>query len=442
MTANLTQQLTTLLGPDTVLPPEGYAVDGVAPRVAVRPADRQGVAELLRWASANGVTVFSFGGGVFTGLGNVPSRVDVALDLSRLNRVVDYQPADLTVTTEAGITLESLRRELAQGEKYVPMEAPLPHRATVGGILATGYSGPMRYSYGLPRDWIIGVNALGTDGTETKAGGRVVKNVTGYDLNRLYTGSLGTLGIIVEASFKLAPVPDTWGGVRAAFSSVAAAVDACRSLVAEVYAPQGLQVLGRKAAERLQPDLPPTSEAVALAFVSGRPRAVARRVEDSVRLLAGRGATGIEKLDEAEAREKLTRVTDLGWNHADPPDLGLKISLPPSNVAGLLASLDNAENLGIVTDPGFGVVQVYRWAEDSAGETEAGTTIEQIESVRQAALKLDGTVVVEICRPDVKAGLDVWEGAAGPAELEIMRRIKRNFDPAGILNPGRFIGRM
>ena len=440
--SNLTQQLTTLLGPDAVLPAEGYAVDGVAPLVAVRPDDRRGVSELLRWASSNEVKVFPRGGGVLTGLGNVPAAVDVALDLSRLNRVVDYQPADLTVTTEPGIALETLRRELAQGEKYVPLEAPLAHRATIGGIVATGYSGPMRYSYGLPRDWLIGISVMGADGIETKAGGQVVKNVTGYDLNRLYTGSLGTLGIIVEASFKLAPVPDTWGGVWAAFSSVPAAVDAGRSLVAEVYAPQGLQVLGRKAAERLQPDLPQDLEAVVLAFVSGRPRAVARRVEDSVRLLAGHGGAGIEKLAEAEAGELLPRITDLGWNDGDPPELGLRVTLPPSNVGAMVDSLGNEEDLAIVADPGFGVVQVYRWGVDSHGGIEVRTAIEQIESVRTAVRGLRGTVVVEVCPPEVKAGIDVWQGAAGEAELAIMRRIKQNFDPAGILNPGRFIGRL
>ena len=139
--------------------------------------------------------MFPFGGGVLPPDWATCRRGwTLSLDLSLLNRVVDYQPADLTVSAEAGITLESLRGELAQGEKYVPLEAPLPHRATVGGILATGYSGPMRYSYGLPRDWIIGINVVGTDGVETKAGGRVVKNVTGYDLNKLYTGFSGYPG--------------------------------------------------------------------------------------------------------------------------------------------------------------------------------------------------------------------------------------------------------
>ena len=363
MTSDLNQQLVTLLGPDAVVAAGGYVVDGVAPQVVARPADRRGVAELLRWASADGVRVFPIGGGVFAGLGNVPPRVDVVLDLSRLDRVVDYQPADLTVTTEAGITLESLRRELAQGEKYVPLEAPLSHRATVGGILATGYSGPMRHSYGLPRDWIIGISVVGTDGVETKAGGRVVKNVTGYDLNKLYTGSLGTLGVIVEASFKLAPVPDTWAGVTAAFPSMTAAISAARRLVSQVYAPQGLQVVTPDVAGRLGLDLPVEAGALALGFVAGRPRAMGRRRDESARLLGELGASPVETLDESVASTLLAGLTDLPWSDGDPPGLALKVTLPPNNVGRLLEDLGSSgQGWGIIADPGFGVVQLMRWA--------------------------------------------------------------------------------
>ncbi len=448
LTSNLADQLATLLGPDAVLAAEGYAVDGVVPQAVARPDDRQGVAELLRWASANGVRVFTFGGGVFTRLGNVPSRVDVALDLSRLSRVMDYQPADLTVTTEAGITLESLRRELAQGDKYVPLEAPLPHRATVGGILATGYSGPMRHFYGLPRDWIIGINVVGTDGVETRAGGRVVKNVTGYDLNKLYTGSLGTLGVIVEASFKLAPVPDSWAGVTASFPSVATAVAASRSLISQVYAPLGLQVVTPGVAGRLGLDLPVDAGAVVLGFAAGRPRAMARRRDESARLLGESGATHVETMDETVARSLLARLTDLPWSDDDPPERALKVTLPPDSVAGLLPALgsgddekgDGAGDWGKIADPGFGTVQLLRWAPPRNNGEDASAIMADIDRVRRAAASLGGSTVVEICPPDVKAGIDVWEGATGPAELEIMRRIKNNFDPAGVLNPGRFVG--
>ena len=418
-------------------------MDGVTPQAVARPADRRGVGELLRWASANGVRVFPTGGGVFAGLGNVPSRVDVALDLSRLNKVIDYQPADLTVSAEAGITLESLRRELAQGEKYVPLEAPLPHRATVGGILATGYSGPMRYSYGLPRDWIIGISVVGTDGVETKAGGRVVKNVTGYDLNKLYTGSLGTLGVIVEASFKLAPVPDAWAGVTAVFPSMATAIAATRSLVSQVYAPQGLQVVTPDVAGGLGLDLPVDAGAVALGFVAGRPRAVARRRDESARLLGELEASHVGRLDDTDARSLLSGLTDLPWGDAEAPEVAVKVTLPPDNVGRLLEAVggnwDSAGAWELIADPGFGVVQLLRWASARAGVVDATTIMADVDGVRRAAANLGGSTVVESCPPDAKAGIDVWEGAVGAGELEIMRRFKGNFDPAGVLNAGRFV---
>ena len=444
MTSDLAHQLATLLGPESILAAEGYAVDGVVPQAVARPPDRGGVGELLRWASGNGIRVFPMGGGVFTGLGNLPSQVDVVLDLSHLNRVVDFQPADLTVSAEAGITLESLRRELALGDKYVPLEAPLPHRATVGGILATGYSGPMRYSYGLPRDWIIGISVAGTDGVETKAGGRVVKNVTGYDLNKLYTGSLGTLGVIVEATFKLAPVPDTWAGVTAVFPSAETAVAASRALVAQVYAPQGLQVVTPYVAGRLGLELPEDTGAVALGFVAGRPRAVARRRDESARLLGESGATHVETVQDTGTRSVLARLADLPWSEADPPELALRVALPPGNVADLLEAVGRAGSgvgeLGVIADPGFGVVQLMRWASSSGKGVDASAIMADVDAVRRAAENLGGSAVVEICPPGVKAGTDVWAGAVGAGEMEIMRRVKRNFDPAGVLNSGRFVG--
>jgi glycolate oxidase FAD binding subunit len=444
LTSNLTHQLIDLLGADSVLTVAGSAVDGVEPQAVAQPAGRPGVAKLLRWASANGVRVFPRGGGVFTGLGNTPSRVDVALDLSRLNRVVDYQPADLTVTAEAGITLETLRQELARGDKYVPLEAPLPHRATVGGVLATGHSGPMRYFYGLPRDWLIGISVVGTDGVETKAGGRVVKNVTGYDLNKLYTGSLGTLSVTVEATFKLAPIPDSWAGVTAAFPSLSAAVAASRALVSEVYAPLGLQVVSAPVAAQLGLDLPGSAAAAALGLVAGRPRAVARRRDESARLLGESRANHVAIVDDTGARSLLSLLTDLSWNDASPPELALKVTLPPDNVGKLLESLgcDGNGNAAwdLVADPGFGTVQLLRWASEPDRKPDSSAIMADIAAVRRASASLGGATVVEICPPEVKAGIDVWQGVAGPVELEIMRRIKHNFDPAGVLNPGRFVG--
>ena len=355
---------------------------------------------------------------------------------------MDYQPADLTVTTEAGITLAALRRELALGDKYVPLEAPLPHRATVGGILATGFSGPLRYSHGLPRDWTIGISVAGSDGSEARAGGRVVKNVTGYDLNKLYTGSLGTLGAIVEASFKLAPLQGTWAALAAPFPSTAGAVAAAGALISQVYAPQGLQVVTRNIAEKLGLDVPGDSGAAVLAFISGRSRAVSRRVEESTRQLEAGGSPGGQTLDESAATDLLARLTDLPWNDEDLPSLALRVTLPPSNVGSLVAAMELPPDMGIIADPGFGSVHLLQWPSAEAGVPEHGVTLDLIDSARRNARNLSGAVAVEMCPPQLKAGIDVWEGCVGEAELEIMRRIKRNFDPAGIFNPGRFVGRL
>ena len=447
MTATLTQQLSHLLGADAVLPPEGYAVDGVVPQAVCRPTDRAGVLRALRWAAEQQMGVFPRGGGVLAALGNTPAQSGMVLDLSRLDRVLDYQPADLTATAEAGVTLESLRRELVQGGKFAPLAAPLPERATVGGILAANYSGPLRYAHGLPRDWLIGISVAGADGIESKAGGKVVKNVTGYDLNKLYTGSLGTLGVILEATFKLAPRPDAGAALVAGFPALSTAIAAARALIAQVYAPQGLPVVNRAVSQRLGLDIPGGGEALALAFLAGRPRSVARRVEESARLLREWGAGAVADLEEDEGQSLLGRLTDLGWGDDTRPTLGLKVNLPPAETGGLVASLNRSEDLGIVADPGFGVVNLLWWRDtpDDNSDGDAGDVnaiMAEIETARQAAHARNGTVVVEQCPLPVKAQIDVWQGAAGAAELAVMRRIKENFDPAGILNPGRFIGKL
>ena len=169
----------------------------------------------------------------------------LALDLRGQDRLLDYQPDDLTVTVEGGISLGQLQRELAPGGKFLPLETPLAETATVGGVLAANTTGPRRFSYGQPRDWLIGISVVGGDGVETKAGGKVVKNVTGYDLNKLYAGSLGTLGIIVEATFKLAPIPADMATVLASFSSLQEGIVAGGGLTGTAFAPNGVPGLGR-----------------------------------------------------------------------------------------------------------------------------------------------------------------------------------------------------
>ncbi|HEU0168162.1 MAG TPA: FAD-binding oxidoreductase, partial [Chloroflexota bacterium] len=207
-----------------------YSVDGLAPSVAAYPSSTAEAAAVVREAADNGWAVLPRGGGTQLDLGAPPRAFDVALCLANLNRVVEYEPADLVVTVEAGIRLGELQRILGEHGQFLALDPPLAEKATIGGILAANASGPQRVRYGTARDLLLGIKVVTADGRVTKSGGRVVKNVTGYDMGKLYTGSLGTLGLIAEASFKLAPLPQREATVLASFADVPSAYTAARTL--------------------------------------------------------------------------------------------------------------------------------------------------------------------------------------------------------------------
>ena len=449
---SLPSQLADLLPPEAIIPQErleDFAVDGVMPQAAVRPPTPSCVGEVMRWAGAGGISVFPRGGGTQLALGNVPQGVGVALDLSRQDRLLDYQPADMTATVQAGIPLNKLQRELASGGKFLPLEAPLPDRSTIGGVLAANTTGPLRFSYGQARDWLIGIGVVGADGVETKAGGKVVKNVTGYDLNKLYTGSLGTLGIIVEATFKLSPVPIRRAAVVASFSSLQKGIKAGGTLLGRVFAPNGFQVLDGQATHQLQFGLGNemlsqvgAEGALAVAFLAGRPGAVDRRTDETARLLRESGATGVAIPQETGIRQLLERLTDLGWSRDTTPYLGIKITAPPSAVEAVAARCLQTISLGlppgVVADPGYGLVRLYWWAGPVSHLIDESLALEALVRTREVAKEAGGSAVVEHCPFSLKRQIDVWGGH--PRGIEIMRRIKQKFDPLGILNPGRFVG--
>src|SRR3990172_741034 len=194
--ASVLRHLESIVGAKGLLPPErpdAFAVDGLTPQAAVAPASYEQAAEVMRYAHAEGLAVIPWGGGTHIHVGNLPRRYDIALSLSRLNAVVEHEPADLTTTVQAGMTLSELQGRLGAAGQLLPLDPPGGERATIGGILATNASGPWRHAFGGARDMTIGLRVVTAEGRITRAGGRVVKNVAGYDLCKLYIGSLGTL---------------------------------------------------------------------------------------------------------------------------------------------------------------------------------------------------------------------------------------------------------
>ena len=456
MTASIADGLGGIL-PQRALPPSSrfaeYAIDGLTPMAVAVPDDRQQVAEVMRWAAENGVAVFPRGGGTKLALGNRPENAGLALDLSRLNRIIDYQPGDMTVTVEAGITLDALQLELSAARQFVPLESPIPERATVGGALSAASAGAMAHAYGPPRDWLIGISVVGADGVETKAGGRVVKNVTGYDLNKLYTGSLGTLGLIVEASFKVSPRQPEECMLAAPFASMEEAVSAGRELLAGPSGPVSYVAVTQGLARCLlsnpavtgrgeEPLIQAPQEGIGglgLCFFSGRAGAVHRRVEETSAVLLRAGSEDAVRTGGGGAAAIRQWAADLGWQDDSPPTLSLKLSAPRRAIPSLT---NDCLRIGLLetppealSDPGFGTVRLFFW-----GESGDERMLEAIREFRRAAQRHGGTAVVEICPPSVKMRLDVW--GEEPGSMEIMRRLKEQFDPQRLLNRGRFLGRL
>ncbi|MEE9262701.1 MAG: FAD-binding oxidoreductase [Dehalococcoidia bacterium] len=411
-----------------------YTVDGVEPGAVVLPSTVNEVSQVLTLASREGIRVTPYGGGTQMDLGNTPNGVDLVVGISSLNRMVDHQPSDLTATVEAGMTLAKAQAKLAKAGQFLPLEAPCPEKATIGGILATAYSGPLSLAYGLPRDWLIGIKVVNADGTVTKGGGKVVKNVTGYDMNKLYTGSLGTLGVIVEASFKLAPRPPVSHTMVVGFEKLGDAVKTASALLREYGGPSALTLVNGEVAARVQ--LEPKRYCL-LALFQGREGVVKSKADRASRAAWDNGCNSLEELSSERGDDLWQRLIDLPWVGVEPPALSVRFSLLPSQTPGMVEALDSLEDPslshGFVADIGTGSVRSLWWAAE-----DASVPPEFVRRVTSLVNYLEGGWVIERCPSEIKRGLDVW--GPPPDSMEVMRRIKATLDPAGLLNPGRFVG--
>ena len=454
MESSLIDSLSRLLGGSAVSPGGGYEIDGLTPQAVVRPADRLQLSEVLRWASSEQVSLLPRGGGTRSGLGNVPRTADVVLDMGAFNSLVDYQPADMTATVEAGMALSSLQGLLAPGGEFVPLESAQAERSSIGGILSVGSGGPLSHTYGLPREWLIGIGVMTTQGVSTKAGGKVVKNVTGYDLNKLYTGSLGTLGVIVEASFKLLPRDPRAGMLMASFPTVAASIAAGRKLLHASAAPLGFHTASSGVARWMQDSVQAASQdlrlgdeetALSLSFFSGRDQATKRRMDEAAALLMSEGANAVQRIEGDAARGTLRWVSDVPSEISPGSNLVMKLSVQSKSTARVSAECGDISVLGQepyqLADPGFGSIRLF-WPESDDGPPRGSRAdqpvMEAVQKIRRIAQQYEGSAVVEHCPISTKRQIDVWGDP--PDSLEVMQAIKKRFDPGDILNPGRFLG--
>ena len=406
-----------------------YAIKGTTPLAVTRPNSIEGVSNVLTAASRLNAAVVPWGGGTRMGLGNAPSRYHLALDMRGLNRAVEHRPADLTVTVEAGCTMQTLQDVLRDSGQYLPIDPAMPSQATIGGVLATGTGGPLSTAFGLPRDLVIGMQAVLADGSIVKNGGIVVKNVTGYAMDRLYIGSMGTLAVITEATFKVAPLPRAEVTVSASFGCVADAVSACNLVAAQGFPLLAAEVLNQAASVRAGLN-GEKGQYQMLLRIAGRTSAVARSIDACSTAYRNDGAETVEVFDGDASTDLWTKVVDLGWA-SDSPALALRLLGTPAQGAELLTLIGNESDATASLSAIRGVVQAS-WTPDGLPEDVEG----YIAGLRRNTSSLDSQVVVE--SQSSLETVDAWGPL--PDGFAVMRQLKEQYDPQGILNPGRYVG--
>jgi len=392
-------------------------VAGVQPGFVVEPGSEQELAKVLKLANAAGLAVIPRGGGTKLEWGNRPERADVILSTARLNRVIEHAWADLTVSAEAGCTIGKLQETLAKRGQRLALDALWPERATVGGVLSTNDSGALRLRFGSLRDLVIGVTLALADGTVASSGGRVVKNVAGYDLPKLATGALGTLGIITRAIFRLHPLPKETRTISCVTTDVRDAQRLVLAIQNSKLAHSALQIC---CGVELQPRIDVLFE--------GTEAGLMAQVEQ-VESIMGSAAISDAGGDVWSARQEICsavkqRATEVA---------AAKFASLPAQMAEtieMIARLSAAEvRWSVVAQAtGIGCVRLE-------GQTSA---VDSVLRAIRGGLESNGGSLVVTHRPAGMTELDAW-GSAGDA-LPLMSAVKRQFDPQGTLNPGRFVG--
>ena len=379
----------------------------------VRPADADACARTLADASAAKRTVRVRGSGTKDYLGGELISTDVVVETTGMRGVVAHVPADLTVTVAAGTTLAELRGTLAAAGQVLALDPPHGDRATIGGVIAANSTGFLRARYGGVRDQLIGATLALSDGTVAHAGGRVVKNVAGYDLNKLFIGSLGTLGVIAECTFKVLPRPVASGGLRARFARASDAFGAADGVASTSARPASLVV-----------DATARGVLELLVFAEGAAPAVDRTLEIAAASVHANGSKGErdEAIDAALAPLRELPATSDG--------VIVRASLPPAAQAAFADGAMHLEGFArLVADAATGVVRVALRGEDDILVLGA-------DALLAAARVCGGTTHVER-RPDtLRRRIAAWGDGDIPG-LFLMRRLKEAFDPNGILEPGR-----
>jgi len=453
--AGITRELAAVVGQENVLEDpsllQKFSVDEVAPTVAVAPGSAEEVAAVLRLANERDCAVVTGGGGTRQSIGGIPERADILIATSRLNAIEHFDPADLTICIGAGAIVSHVQEEVARHNLFLPIDVCRADSATIGGSLATGGNGPLQQGYGAIREFCIGVKFVTGDGKIAKGGGRVVKNVAGYDLMKLMIGSLGSLGVIVSANFKLFPRPRRTRTFVAHFATLEEAARFRNQIVDSPLAPMCFELVSPEAEEylpreaiqsvtdgdfRLNAPPPPARTLWRVFLRAAGSDAVLDRYHREL------GKNIINEI-EGEGETRLWRAmsnfseTVLSLNRYA---MFVRVSVPPQFIPMALAAAENAamENNFMCAAVGrLGIGSLVLAFVPLLEEPPAVMQYGNATSALRSGLPRDGWAVVTRCPSDAKRHFSVW--GTTPSDLQTMHILKQTLDPRGILNRGRFL---
>lgn len=394
---------------------EADHVDGVHPSLVARPTSTEQVSEVMAAAAAHGLTVVARGRGTKMTWGRPPARTDLIVDLSAMNRVLDHAAGDLVVAAQAGTRLSDVQEAVGGSRQRLSVDETVPG-ASIGGTLATATSGPGRLISGTMRDLLIGVTVVRADGVVAKAGGRVVKNVAGYDLGKLMIGSFGTLAVVTDALFRLHPLPTSRRFVSVPVDEARQAHELVQSVIHSQVVPGGLEV-----------DWPTRGPGTLTVLLEGTTEGVEGRTATTLGLLGGAASETTSAPEGWGAYPWPVEVT--GDERATAMKLtfalsGLPSVLAAARSAGAPVALRGSAGTGVV----YGAI---------AAETEVAAVKAKVDHLRDTCSRHGGSLVVLDSPSAVKKAVDTW----GPVPaLDLMRRVKDQFDPDHRLAPGRFVG--
>jgi len=415
-----------------------YSIDGHLPQAVVYPWTVKDLAEVLHFADREGLKVAPAGAGTKLAIGNIPERVDLVISTKRLNQVIEYEPADLTAVVSAGCSWKDFYRITSQNGQFVPIDPLGSDEATLGGIISTNSYGPLRLFYGAPRDYVIGIKVAHADGTLTKGGGKVVKNVAGYDMNKLYVGALGTLGIVTEMAFKLRPIPQSQATSQITSDDLGKLCLLIGSVLNSQLLPHSIELVDGRSVRVLDAHAGGAPWTLFVRFGEGH-EAVEYQLSVLEKKVQEIGRMQIERMSEREATRLWQSVRS--FEELFCAQLVIRVSIRKSRLQEAVVRCDDllrqAElDYALLAHAGDAVVRLYvRGLQET--EENIGHLVKIVKDLREYVRLTRGSVVISRAPVALKRVIDVW-GLTGET-ASIMRAIKESFDPRHTLNPGRYI---